>query len=145
MLPRWHIFWGAVFTFLIWILIPDTNIYYLFLVFISSFMIDFDHYAASVIKTGNYSLSKSFIYHKEAGIKQEKERNRGIRRRGDFHLFHTLEFHALLFLIGIYFTPFLYIFIGMTFHSLLDVFYLMYHGYLYRREFLFFNWLRKKF
>ena len=145
MLPRWHIFLGMVFTFLIWILMPETNIYYLSLVFLSSFMIDFDHYMCSVMKTGTFSLKRAFVYHKKEAIKQERERNKGIRRRGDFHLFHTLEFHALLFLIGIYFTPFLYIFIGMTFHSILDIFYLIYHGYLYRREFLFVNWIRKKF
>jgi len=143
MLPRWHIFLGAIFTLILWLIYPQTNWIYLSLVFLSSFLIDFDHYAASVIKTGRWSLKESFKYHEIEGKRAEAEKKRGIRRTGDFHLFHTIEFHLLVFALGFFWSGFFYIFAGMIFHSLLDVIAMLYTGFLYRREYFFINWLRK--
>jgi len=141
MLPRWHIFLGAVFTLILYYF--ETNLLYLSLVFLSSFLIDFDHYAASVIKTGKLSLLASFEYHKKQEIIEQKERKRGIRRKGDFHLFHTIEFHLLIFLLGFVWIGFWFIFIGMAFHSILDIISMAKERVLYRREFLLINWLQK--
>jgi hypothetical protein len=145
MIPRWHILYGFIFTILIWIIAPSISLINLSLIFLSSFLIDFDHYICSFIKSGHISLRKSFDYHKKKGIEQQNEKKKGIRRKGDFHLFHTIEFHLLVALLGIFFTPFLYIFIGMTFHSLLDVYDLRKKDFMYRREYFLTNWLRKNF
>lgn len=144
MLPRWHILFGAIFTLLIWYFAPGLNWIYLALVFLSSVLIDLDHYISAAIKTKKWDLESALIYHKNLGIKEEKERARGIRKKADFHLFHTIEFHILIALIGIFWAPFFYIFIGLAYHSLLDLFYLIGKDYLYRREYFFFNWLGKK-
>lgn len=145
MLPRWHIFWGAIFSLLLYILFPQISLLNIIIVFLSSFLIDFDHYAASISKTRSLSLFKSFEYYKNEGCIFQDEKKKGIRRRGTFHPFHTLEFHALILIIGLFFNPFIYIFIGMLFHSFLDLIYMVYNDVLYLREFLFFNWLLKKF
>ena len=144
MLPRWHIFWGAIFTLLIWILAPNISLIFLALIFFSSFLIDFDHYIMSVLKTKRISLLHAFDYHKKEEIKLIKEKKKGIRKKGDFHLFHTLEFHALIGILGIFWTPFFYIFVGMVFHSLLDLADLLHKDRFYRREFFLINWLIKK-
>ncbi len=144
MLPRWHILWGAVFTGIIWITVPSINIFYLALVFFASFLIDIDHYLCSLIKTKRWSLKDSFEYHRSLGKIGDKEREKGIRRKGDFHFLHTIETHIITALIGFFWTPAIYIFLGMMFHSLLDAFYLVHHDFLYRREYLLFNWIRKK-
>ncbi len=144
MLPRWHIILGAVFTFFMWIFAPQIGFVNILLIFIASFMIDLDHYICGAMKTGKLHIGKIFDYHKDVGIKQHEERRRGIRRRGDFHLFHTLEFHVFIALLGILFLPFFYIFIGMAFHSLLDLFWLLKNDFFYRREYFFFNWIRDK-
>jgi hypothetical protein len=73
-----------------------------------------------------------------------EEKGRGIFKKGDFHIFHTFEFHALVLAIGLIFNPFLYIFIGMLFHSLLDLADLTVKDEVYRREFFLTNWVRKK-
>lgn len=144
MLPRWHIFLGAIFTISLYFLFPQTNLLNLLLIFLASFLIDFDHYVASVIKTRRLSLTHSFDYHRKA-LKQEiAEKKKGIRKRGDFHFFHTVEFHLLLGVIGIFFSPIFYIFIGMVFHSLLDLLSLAYTDRIYRREYFLFNWLYNK-
>ena len=143
MLPKTHIIFGALFTGVVFLFVRDINYYYLGLIFLSSFLIDFDHYVASVLKTREISLRKSLRYHDELMKTEIKEKKKGIRRRGDFHLFHTVEFHALIGLLGLIWIGFFYIFIGMIFHSLLDVFSLTQRGILYRREYFLTNWVAK--
>jgi hypothetical protein len=144
MLPRWHIFLGAIFTALLWFFIPNISLIYLALVFLSSFLIDFDHYVASGLKTGRWKLGDSFEYHKKLVIQEKKEIAQGIRKKSDFHLFHTIEFHFLVGILSTIWSGFFFIFLGMIFHSLLDVISLLQGGAMHRREFLLTNWLRKK-
>jgi len=144
MYPRYHILLGATFTLLILFLVPQISPIYLALIFFSSFLIDFDHYVASVIKTKNPRLKESFVYHRKKRIEEKRDIARGIKRKGDFHFFHTIEFHVLVGLLGIFWIGFFYIFIGMIFHSLLDIFSLLQRGSFHRREYFFFNWARKK-
>ncbi|MFH1802084.1 MAG: hypothetical protein ABH864_01395 [archaeon] len=144
MLPRWHILIGAALTILIWFFIPSMPIAYLSLIFFSSFLIDFDNYANSVMKRKSLSLKSAFDYHKEMREQEKIDLAAGLRKKGDFHLFHTIEFHALIGLLGLIWIGFFYIFVGMLFHSLLDVSSLLFTGVFHRREFFFFNWLKKK-
>lgn len=145
MLPRWHILLGAVFTLIVWIVAPQTKPLYLALIFLSSFLIDFDHYLDSVIKTKKFSLKNAFIYHEKLIKQFISKKKKGIRERGPFHPFHTIEFHVLIAIIGFFYTPFFYIFLGMIFHSLLDVAGMLHQDWLFLREFFFFNWLRNRF
>jgi hypothetical protein len=120
------------------------NLLFITLIFLSSFLIDFDHYLCAVIKNKSLSLKKAFDYHKIQGEIARRELKRGIKRKGDFHLFHTVEFIAFVGLLGFVWIGFLYIFIGLVFHSLLDVLYLAYHGNFYGREFILGNWIATK-
>ncbi len=144
MLPRWHILSGAIFSALIWFFSPYINPLYIIAIFLSSFLIDIDHYINASVKNNHPSLLKSFAYYRKLDDRLEMEKRRGIRKKGDFHLFHTLEFHALIGFVGYFFPLFFYIFIGMVFHSLLDVADLVYTDRIYIREFFFFNWLAEK-
>ena len=145
MLPRWHIVSGLIFSLLLKLIFPNIGWFYISLVFLASFLIDFDHYAASVLKTGKLSLLKSFEYHRKQEIIEQRERKKGIRRKGDFHLFHTIEFHLIVFVLGFVWVGFWYILAGMVFHSILDLISMGYERVLYRREFLLINWIRNKF
>ena len=145
MLPRWHIVLGAVFTAILYFSVPEIGWFYLTLVFLSSFLIDFDHYASSIINSRKFlTLKESFVYYDKAEIQQKKDIAAGIKRQGDFHFFHTLEFHTLVGLFGLVWNGFFFIFLGMFFHSLLDVIAMVNEGALHRREYFFFNWLRKQ-
>ena len=44
MYPKEHVLLGVVFTFVMWVLVPDTPWFYLALVLFTSILIDFDHY-----------------------------------------------------------------------------------------------------
>ncbi|MFH1290217.1 MAG: hypothetical protein ABIH92_02295 [Nanoarchaeota archaeon] len=144
MLPKGHILLGAIFIAIVWIFIPQMPIFYLALIFLASFLIDFDHYANAVFKTKNISLKNALDYHKKARENEIMEIKQGVRKKSDFHLFHTVEFHAMIGLLSFLWVGFFYIFMGMIFHSLLDVFSLLSTGIFYRREFFFFNWARGK-
>ena len=144
MLPRWHIFFGAIFTLLILLLVPQISFLYLILVFLSSIFIDFDHYVICFLKTKKWKIGDVFEYHRKQGIQERKEIAKGVRKKSDFHLFHTVEFHFLIGLSSIFWTGFFYIFLGMMFHSLLDVSDLLNRGSFHRREYFFFNWVRRK-
>ncbi len=120
-------------------------IIYLLIVFSSSILIDFDHYVVALMKTKKWRLTHAFDYHKKKRIEEREEIEKGIRRKGDFHLFHTVEFHLFLGMLTLLWTGFFYIFIGMIFHSLLDVFSMITDETFHRREYFLFNWLRKRF
>ncbi len=143
MLPRWHIILGAIFTLIIWVFAPETKFIYLSLVFLSSFLIDFDHYLVALKNTKKISLRKSFYYFKILGKKETKERKQKIKRKGPLYLFHTLEFHILILILSLFRREFFYIFLGMIFHSLLDVVWMIKRDRIYRREYFFINWLIK--
>src|SRR3989338_8503706 len=144
MLPKTHIFLGAVFSLLFWILFPETAWYNVSLIFLSSFAIDFDHYMCAVLKNKSLSLPKALKYYKEVSRLEKVEFKRGIFRRGNFHVFHTIEFNALILAIGFVFQPFLYILLGMVMHESLDIIDMTKKSRLYRREFLLINWVREK-
>lgn len=146
MIPRWHVFYGAIFSILLWVVAPNIGLFNLILVFLSSVFIDLDHYISAVKQNRSLNPFKAFRYYDKLTLEIAKKHKKGIRmREPHFHVFHTIEFHILIALLGLIWTPFFYIFIGMTFHSLLDVYSLMKDDYLYLREYFFFNWLRRSF
>lgn len=145
MLPREHAVYGLIFVLLIWLLFPFVGLLNLFLVFFGSFFIDFDHYIVFVKKNGSLSLKKSYEYYdklRKIWIAQEK---RGIKKKAPLMIFHTIEFHVVVALLGFFvWNGFLFILLGMIFHSVLDVISMHQERALYRREFSFIGWIAKK-
>ena len=142
MLPKWHAFWGLVFAIIFKLLVPQTNYLFLFLIFFASVFIDFDHYLAASIKNKTWSLKhaikSNYASRSEA---MELRKSKGICRKGDFHIFHTFEFILAVYLFSFLWFPAIYIFIGMVFHSFMDIIYLINKDFLYRREFSLINWI----
>ena len=144
MLSRWHIFYGSIFSLGIWLIVPQLKWYYVLFIFLSSFLINLDHYLYYLIKTKKIRFVDYFEYCKKRMLKEKEENKKGIKTKGDLHIFHTFEFHILVGILSIFWMSFFYILIGMIFHSLLDIIYLVYNGLIYRREFFMTKWLYKK-
>ncbi len=144
MIPRLHIVSGLIASILIFIAYPKVNLFYLSLFFLSSFLIDFDHYMCAAVKLGKLNLKNALKYYKRMQEIEENEARRGIFRKGHFHIFHTIEFHALVLALGFIHPMFMYVFAGMVFHSAVDFAWMAHRRRLYRREFFFNNWLMKK-
>ena len=144
MRPWWHVLIGMVFTLVVWLVAPDVGFLNLGLIFLASFLIDFDHYIAFFLKTKEQGFRNWVKYHQKLEKIEIREIRRGIRKKSDFHLFHTLEFHAVIGLLGYFWIGFFYLFIGMVFHSFVDLVYLIVTGRLHRREYFLTNWIRKR-
>jgi len=128
MLPKAHIFFGAIFSIILHLFGLTT--FQCTIIFLSSFLIDFDHYAWFVMKKKNLSLKKAFYYLKTMDKKKPM-----------LMFFHTIEFLFLILILSFFFDIFKFVFIGMMFHSVLDIIELKHTNELHLREFLFSRYL----
>ena len=124
MLPKYHAFFGFIFTVLLITFFKITSVQAL-LVFFSSFLLDFDHYLYYVYRKRDFNVKKAYFFIKrlKKTILQYpiKERNRIFL---GYFIFHGLEAILLLFILGLLISPyFFYISLGAFFHLTIDIFY----------------------
>tara|TARA_Y100000034_G_scaffold99887_1_gene122916 strand:- start:41 stop:427 length:387 start_codon:yes stop_codon:yes gene_type:complete len=124
MLPKWHILFGVIFSLILFYIFPIIGLFNLSLIFLSSFLIDFDHYFWYIYKKKDWNLKNSYNYLK----KEARNLRKGM-------VFHTIEFHIFVGLLGLIWAGFFYILIGMISHSLTDLVSLIYEKRLYSRRF----------
>lgn len=110
MLPKWHILFGFFFSLILYLFfnISLTNSV---IVFLSSVLIDVDHYIFYVKRHKDLSLRNAYLWHKKLG-----EKHKPI-----VHILHTVEFLFVVFIIGLFSQFFLLILVGMLFHSIFDL------------------------
>ncbi len=146
MLPKWHIFWGLILAGIFKLAVPSTTYISLFLLWFASVFIDFDHYLVSAIKTRNWSPIQAVKrnYSLRNRIVSSR-RKRGACEKGDFHIFHTIEAHLIIGIVSIFLPIVFFAFIGMVFHSFLDIIWMVKNDILESREFFLFNRLRETF
>lgn len=143
MLPRWHIFWGIVFCFAFKLISPQTSYVSVFLIWFASVFIDFDHYLSAAFKHGKWNPLSAVRHGYDSRDKiREQKAEFGMCEKGDFHIFHAVESHILIGLIALFYAPFYFIFLGMVFHSLLDLIWMVRHDVLDSREFFMINKFR---
>jgi hypothetical protein len=123
MLPKWHALLGFLFAYVIYWFTAIT-LFQASLIFLSSIFIDIDHYLWHIIKNKDHNLKNAYLFLKN---KQRWKRK--------LMIFHTIEFHILILLLSLIYLPFVYIFIGMIFHSILDIIELAYEKRLKVRVF----------
>lgn len=112
MLPKLHILYGLVFAYLIYILSPIT-IFQAALIFLSSFLIDVDHYIFYVQRKKDLSLFRAYKWFIVNGKRICKQRKIMV-------IFHTVEALVLVTILAYFFNIFIFILIGMLFHLFLD-------------------------
>jgi hypothetical protein len=132
MLPKTHAFYGAIFALALYLFIPITLMQAI-LIFLASFLIDFDHYLWYISNKKDLILKNAYYY-----LKNLKDKRPGMM------LFHTVEFLLLVFLLSFFWDGFLAILVGMVFHSFLDIISLAYENKLHLREFSFIRYLSIK-
>lgn len=122
MFPRQHIFLGLIFTIFLLIIFPSVSLINLSLVFLSSFLIDVDHYLFYAFKKRDLSLKNSYSWylqhHKKFTSLSKAQRKQFFPA---FCFFHGLEFLICLLLLTLFFNNHIFfILIGCTFHLSLD-------------------------
>ncbi len=125
MLPKWHVLFGAIFSFLIWLIFPSVR-GYASVIFFASFLIDFDHYFIYVYRKKDLNLKKAYIYFLKLKLKINNLLKQRKNVKAPLCLFHTVEFLLLILILSFVNEFVFFIFIGFLFHSLLDIMYLYY-------------------
>jgi len=133
MFPKWHILLGIIFSILLYILFKIT-LFQTLLVFLSSVLIDIDHYLFFVKRKKEFSLKKAFNWHKKLVGKQHKP---------IMHVFHTIEFVTLILILSFFWDIFVFVLIGILFHSIIDIIDMFYNKWYGLREFSLIRYLLK--
>ncbi len=120
MLPKTHIFLGAVFSFLLVVLF-EVPVYAGVIVFFSSFFIDVDHYFYGVYKKKTFSWAKIYSFFVEEREMWRKLSYVGKKKtKFPILLFHGGEFLIILFLLSFLSDFLLFVLLGCGFHLVLD-------------------------
>jgi len=124
MLPKWHVLFGFIFSYIIY-WFTSINIFEAILIFLSSVLIDFDHYLWIAKRKKYFNLKKAYFWHK----------NLPKKHKPIMHIFHTIEFIIFIGILSFYSSFFFFILIGMVFHSILDIIEMFYSEKMGCREF----------
>lgn len=136
MLPKYHVILGAIFSGILYWLFSLT-IFQTSLVFLSSILIDFDHYLWYIQRKKDYNLKNAYNFLKKLSENLKKP---------IIMVFHTIEFLIFVYLLSYLWKGFTFILIGMVFHSITDILYFGTKNMIHIREYSLIRYLilRKK-
>ena len=120
MFPKDHFLLGLIFSISLFFIFPKINLVAASIVFLSTLLIDVDHYLYFIFSRDNLSLKKAYRWFKERHFKV---------KTGEISIliFHGLEFLILLAILSFLNKIFLWVLIGSLFHLLLDFLEATYH------------------
>ena len=121
MYPKQHLIFGIIFSAVLFFLFPQIGLTGFLIIFLSSFLIDVDHYLYYVYKKKDLSLKHAYNWF----IKKKKRFLALPRKQRNkiyigFYFLHGIEILIVLFLFSFFSKYFLFIFTGFAFHLLLD-------------------------
>lgn len=134
MLPKYHIIINLLVSL---ILLYFLNPFYVLLFFLSSFLIDVDHYFYYILEKKNFSLKKAYNWCliKRARLRALPREERK-KHTKFFFIFHGIESLILLAFLSFIFYPLFFIFLGVLVHMIEDVFEATCLGMVKRKFFL---------
>jgi hypothetical protein len=121
MLVKYHVIFGFIFSILMYFALTLT-LFEATIIFLSSFLIDVDHYLWYVFNKKDLNLKSSINW-----FNQKRKEYLSINpiKRQEFRktilYFHNLEFLFIVFLLSYINKIFLFIIIGLIFHLILDI------------------------
>ncbi len=133
MMPKTHILLGAIFSLVLYFSF-NLNFPGLLIIFLASFLIDIDHYFFYVHRMKNWSLNKASKWYFSLAK----------HHKPIMHIFHTFEFLLLISLLSSISPFFFFLFVGVIFHSILDITEMIYNNRLEVREFFLTRYLLNK-
>jgi hypothetical protein len=128
MLPKCHIFFGLIFSALICFIFRSISFIGISIIFLSSVLIDLDHYLFYVCKTNDFSLKNSLAWFAE---RRQKFMKMTLSQKEKFKrqqiILHGIEFFIPLVILSCFYPVLNFVLIGVAFHMTLDfieIFYL---------------------
>ena len=122
MFPKYHILFGFFLSLILFIFCEKINLLAAIIIFLSSFLIDIDHYLFMAWKLKQRNIFKAYFM----GISLKKKNNKLNKKQKKkldkgFYVFHGFEFLVILVLLGFFFNKiFYFVLIGATSHLILD-------------------------
>ena len=127
MLPKYHALIGFVFAFSL-VFFSNISLTAGIIIFLSSILIDIDHYFRYFIKTKNLNPIKFWNWSLEktrAWCKIKKQDRENYQK--PIFIFHGIEFFLLIFILSLYSKLFFLILLGISLHFVLDFIYMAYY------------------
>ncbi len=121
--PQIHFILGIFFVVILYFLFsPVISVFGLTIIFLSSVLIDADHYIYYIFRKKDLNIFKAYKWHKKntcrfCSLPKETQKKLYI----GFYFLHGIETLILLFFLGVYLSPvFILILIGFLFHLFVD-------------------------
>jgi len=149
MLPKYHILFGVLFTLSIYAIFPQTSLLYLAIIFLSSVLIDGDHYLYYIFEKKDFNLLKALKWYREKS-KSFCSLSKNERKKvySGLYLFHGIEWIIILAILGKFFFPHLtYVSLGFLVHFAVDLpFEIYYKGTAHKSSliYMFYLYLKNK-
>lgn len=121
MLPKWHILFGFAAAYIL-VYFSNFSLISGLIIFLTSFLLDFDHYLLYSYKTKNFNLIKAYSWSIIEGKIWGKLSSQE-KRRYKLHifLFHGVEFFLIFFALSQINIFFFWILIGFLIHMAADI------------------------
>ncbi len=121
MLPKTHIIVGFIVSIILWLSSPNITWFYALIIFLASFLIDFDHYLYYVYKQKDHNLRKAYYWFiKQGKIFKQLSPSKQMEYKRALMLFHGIECWIILALLIFVHKIFLFVLIGIGIHMILD-------------------------
>jgi len=130
-MPKYHAFFGFIFSAILFYTFPEIDLIAASVIFLSSVLIDVDHYLFYAFTKRDLNLKNAFGWFIEENKKFLKLSFKEKLKLTDQVpcIFHGIEALLILFLLSYLSNIFLYIALGFIFHQVLDFIFLIYHGF----------------
>jgi len=121
MLVKYHVIVGLIASLLIWFIFPSIGWFYALIIFLASFLIDFDHYLWYGFTKKDWSLTNAvkFLHNERALFFSLKTKDRA-ELKSIIMIFHGVECWLLVLLLIFVHKLFLFVLIGIGIHMVLD-------------------------
>ena len=135
MLPKYHLIIGLIISTLLY-LIFNLTLLQVFIIFLASFLIDFDHYLYYAFKKKNFNPKyshKNLVERRKYWLRLSKKEKQEYKR--PLILFHGIEFWILLFILSFFHKMFIFVLIGIFIHIIVDYIEILYFKEVFYHKF----------
>lgn len=120
MLPKIHVLVGLIFSILFYFIL-NISLIGVLLIFLSSFLIDTDHFFWYIYRKKSFNLKESYFWFKEKRKQWlQLSENQREKYKRPYLIFHSIEFWIILVLLSFLNKLFLFILLGIIIHIILD-------------------------
>jgi len=122
MLPQEHFIYGFFLSGFLFLIFPYVKLFGFLLIVLSTVLLDSDHFLYYIIKKKDFSLTNAYGFFRNNNEKfNALPASKRAEYFGSWSFFHGIEWLIILVLLTFYISEYFgFLFIGISFHLLLD-------------------------